>query len=314
MSTSKSKVSVVGSFMMDLVVWTEKRPAIGETIAGTDFGQFFGGKGSNQAIAAARLGAEVSFIGKLGADSFGNQFVELLKKENINSTFVTQSETAGTGVALPIVDAEANSTIIIVPRANAQLSTSDVERAADVIKQSQVLLMQLETTMEAVVKAAEIAKSNNIIVMLNAAPAAPIPEQLYHHLDYLIVNETEAEILSNLKVTCAETAKIAAQELLKKGVTKGILVTIGSKGAIFCDANGCSHYPPFNVSHVVDTTGAGDAFCGAFAHSIAQGDSVVDAIKFGNAAGGHAVTVKGATPSMPAQADIQKVMQLGFKQ
>ena len=202
MDQENPKVVVVGSFNMDLVIKTERRPQKGETLIGEEFGMFIGGKGANQAIAASRLGAEVTMIGRLGKDLFGDLFLDEFGKENIDTSFVVRDAEVGTGIASPVIDADGDNSIIIVPRANMRLDVEDVERASGEIADADVLLLQLEVPIESSRKAAEIARANGVAVILNPAPALELPDSFLRLIDLLVPNEVETEFLS--KVTVAD--------------------------------------------------------------------------------------------------------------
>ena len=197
----KGKVVVVGSFMMDLVVKAERRPKTGETLVGESFGMYIGGKGNNQAIAAARFGCQVHMVGKLGQDSFANQFLDNHKLEGINSDFIIQDPNVGTGVANPFIDANADNSIIIIPRANMTLTPNAVSLAEKPIAEADVLLLQLEIPINASKRAAEIAQANGTIVILNPAPAQEIPDDFIQLADILTPNEVETEMLTRISVT-----------------------------------------------------------------------------------------------------------------
>ena len=302
MSKRKPKVVVVGSFMMDLVIKAERRPQKGETLIGQQFGMFGGGKGNNQAIAAARLGGDVTMVGRLGRDSFGDTLMDALVEEGVEVGFVVRDGEAGTGVASPVIDADGDNSIIIVPRANMRLSTADVERAASVISESDVLLLQLEVPISASQCAAEIAQSSGTKVILNPAPARDLPDSFLSQVDILTPNQVETEFLSGEKVSDSESAERAAKILLDRGVS-AVILTLGDSGALLVKAEMTTRIPAYTVN-VVDTTAAGDAFCGALAIALARGETLEDRVVFANAAGALAVTALGAAPSMPTATQI----------
>ncbi|MCZ6675683.1 MAG: ribokinase [Candidatus Poribacteria bacterium] len=303
MNQPNPKVAVVGSFNMDLVTQAERRPRKGETLIGEAFGTFIGGKGSNQAIAAARLGADVTMIGRLGTDAFGDTLMAAHTHERIHTEFVVRDAEAGTGVALIIIDAEGDNSIIIVPRANMRLSVADVERASEVIAAADVLLLQLEVPIEASQRAAEIAQFSGTKVILNPAPAQELPERLLAQVDILTPNEVETEWLSGVEVADLASAERAAEVLLRKGLS-AVVLTLGNRGALLVTPALKKLIPAYAVN-VVDTTAAGDAFCGALATALARGDKLEDAVAFANAAGALAVTVLGAAPSMPTAEQVE---------
>ena len=303
MSQQNPKIVVVGSFNMDLVIRAERRPQKGETLIGQEFGMFIGGKGSNQAIAAARLGAGVTMIGRLGTDLFGDTFLSEFAKEKIDTRFVVRDTEVGTGVASPVIDADGDNSIIIVPRANMRLSVEDVERMSGQIADADVLLLQLEVPIETSQRAAEIARANGAKVILNPAPARELPDSFLAQVDVLTPNEIETEFLSKVAVSDDEGAQRAAQVLLDKGISTTVL-TLGERGALLLTGDQSKLVPAYKVN-VIDTTAAGDAFCGALATALATGETIEDSVAFANAAGALAVTVFGAAPSMPTAEQVQ---------
>ena len=300
------RVTVVGSFMFDLVARAPRRPKTGETLIGDSFGMFIGGKGANQAIAASRVNALVCMVGRLGDDLFGNQFLDKFSDEKINTDFVIQDKNNGTGVGMPLIDASGDNSIVIIPRANMALSVEDINQGYEAIANSDTLLLQLEVPIEASQRAAEIAKENSTIVILNPAPAREIPDTLLDLVDILTPNESETEILSGISATTGKEAKEAARILMDKGV-ETVILTLGSRGSLLLTATVESFFPANQVD-VVDTTAAGDAFCGALAASLANGSTIEEAVKTGNAAGALAVTKLGAEPSLPKKADLDRFL------
>ena len=302
------RVTVVGSFMFDLVARAPRRPKTGETLIGDSFGMFIGGKGANQAIAASRLNALVCMVGRLGDDLFGNQFLDKFSDEKINTDFVIQDKNNGTGVGMPLIDASGDNSIVIIPRANTALSAENINQGYEAIANSDILLLQLEVPIEASQRAAEIAKENSTIVILNPAPAREIPDTFLDLVDILTPNESETEILSGISATTEKEAKEAARILMDKGV-ETVILTLGSRGSLLLTATVESFFPANQVD-VVDTTAAGDAFCGALAASLANGSTIEEAIKTGNAAGALAVTKLGAEPSLPKKADLDRFLAI----
>ena len=303
MAQDNPKVVVVGSFNMDLVIKTERRPQKGETLVGEEFGMFIGGKGANQAIAASRLGAEVTMIGRLGKDLFGDSFLAEFGKENIDTGFVARDAEVGTGIASPVIDADGDNSIIIVPRANMYLDVEDVERASNRIADSDVLLLQLEVPINSSQRAAEIARANGVTVILNPAPAYELPDSFLGLIDILVPNEVETEFLSKVAVADDEGARLAAQVLFEKGIST-VVLTLGNRGALLLTSRQSKLVPAYSVK-VVDTTAAGDAFCGALATALGSGEKIEDAVAFANATGALAVTVLGAAPSMPSTEQVR---------
>ena len=303
MDRQNPKVVVVGSFNMDLVVKAGRRPQTGETLMGEVFGMFIGGKGSNQAIAAARLGANVTMIGRLGTDLFGDTLMAAHAEEGIYTDYVIRDTEVGTGVASILIDADGDNSIVLVPQANMRLSVEDIERASESIAAADVLLLQLEVPISASQRAAEIAKSNGATVVLNPAPAQELPDDFLAQVDILTPNEVETESLSGVRVSTTTDAERAAKVLLDKGLSV-VILTLGERGALLLTSDLTQQIPAYSVE-VVDTTAAGDAFCGALATGLARGENLVDAVGFANAAGALAVTVLGAAPSIPTAAQVE---------
>ena len=305
----RPKVTVVGSLNVDLVCRATRRPDKGETLFGDAFDIFTGGKGFNQATAAARLGADVTLIGSVGADLFGDMLLTATDNEHINNRFVTKHRNVGTGVATIVIEPDGDNSIIVVPRANMALTRTDIDAAADDIANTDVLLLQLETPVAASEHAAAIAKAHGTTVILNPAPAQPLPDSLLASVDILIPNQSETELLSEITIKNHEDARRAAEALRARMVdaaTTAVVLTLGEQGALMLTARESEHVSALTVE-AVDTTGAGDAFCGALATALASGETLRSAVAFANAAGAAAVTVVGATPSMPTRAKIESI-------
>ncbi len=315
MTDGPPRVCVVGSLNMDLVVRTPRLPRAGETIVGESFATFPGGKGANQAVAAARAGARVAMVGCVGDDPHGHTLLDTLRADNVDVTRVRTSETLNTGIAQITVDSQGENTIVVVAGANASLTVDDVERDRVAIADADVLLMQLETPIDTVIAAAQIAKDAGATVVLNAAPAlaagAGLPLELTPCVDVLIVNEIEAAIVAGAN-TLGDDDRLNAMTLL--GI-KSVVVTLGSRGAQFMHMGIQDSQPAFRVASI-DTVGAGDAFAGTFAaryaeHKIAGSVdqlAFVDAICWACAAGALATTVSGAIPSLPTRSDIKHLL------
>jgi ribokinase len=302
------RIVVVGSLNMDLVTRAARRPARGETLTGESFGMFVGGKGLNQAIAAARQGAAVRMVGRVGADDFGRRLRQALEAAGVDARLVAEDGTAGTGVATIVLDAEGDNSIIVVPGANGRVGRADVERAAEAIAAADLLMLQLEVPLEAVLRAAEIARAAGARVLLNPAPApaGPLPDELLRLVDVLTPNETETHSLTGLSVAGDESAARAAAALRARGVG-AVVLTLGARGALLASDQRTVHVPGY-VVQVVDTTAAGDAFCGALAAQLARGRPLDAAVGYANAAGALATTVLGAEPAMPRLEAVEKLM------
>jgi len=291
------RIVVVGSFMMDLVVKAPRRPAKGETLVGSDFGIFPGGKGFNQAVAAARLGASVSMVGRLGQDIFGDMFMDALATEGIDARFVVRDANAGTGVGTPVIDDEGDNSIVIIPRANLALTTEDVERAADAIRDADVLMLQLEVPIAASQYAAVIAAGAGTKVLINPAPATLLPPEFMMLADVITPNETETAVITGIGVQGEDGPDRAAAALRSAGC-KSVVLTLGGRGAWLASETHNLIVPGHKVN-VVDTTAAGDAFCAGLAVALAEGKSLYEAVSYGNAVGALATTVMGTSNSMP---------------
>ena len=301
------QVTVVGSFMYDLVATVPRRPKTGETLVGNTFGMFLGGKGANQAIAASRAGSKVTMVGRLGNDFFGKQFLEKFSREGINTDFVTQDDENGTGVAMPLIDASGDNSIVIIPQANMALTVENINQAQSTIADADVLVMQCEVPMDANQRAAEIAKQNDTLVILNPAPAQLIPDQILKLVDIITPNETETETLTGLPTKTENDVLVSGRNLLSKGV-ETVILTLGDRGSLLLNEDGEKLIPAFDVS-VVDTTAAGDSFCGVLAASLANGISINLSVEIANAAGALAVTKLGAEPSLPQRDAIDDLLQ-----
>lgn len=303
----KPRIAVVGSVNMDLVFRTPRMPAVGETMHGHEFCQIPGGKGANQAVAAARQGAEVSFIGAVGNDGFGEFSQACLAKEGIELSHLATINGVATGVAGILVEDSGNNSIVLAAGANARVSVAQVESASIAISAAKLLLCQLETPLATVERAIQIAHQHQVGVILNPAPAQDLCDDILQLVDYLVVNETEASQLSHITVTDQHTAKSASQALLKRGVGT-VLLTMGEHGVIITDKTGSQFIAAIKVD-VVDTTAAGDTFVGAFAVGLANGLSVLDASGEAQYTAALTVTKLGAQTSIPHRQDVLEFMQ-----
>ena len=295
---------VVGSSNMDLVVRSVRIPVPGETILGGEFLMVPGGKGANQAVAAAKLGAHVSFVARLGNDVFGRKSLENFRLEGLDTTYVTLTSDAPSGVALITVDEAGNNAIVVAPGANAKLSPEDVRRAEAQIRSAGAVVAQLEVPMATIQRAAEIAREAGVPFILNPAPAQPLNPGLLGMVAVLTPNETEARILTGIEVVDEDSARKAAVVLMDAGV-KAVIVTMGSKGFLLAEGNTMELVPAMEVK-AVDTTAAGDAFTGSLAVGLAQGQSLRDAALFAGRVAAFSVTRLGAQPSMPTRAELDE--------
>lgn len=302
----RPRITVVGSVNMDLVFRTPRMPATGETLHGHDFHQIPGGKGANQAVAAARLGADVSFIGAVGDDGFGEFSRNCLAVEQINLAHLATVKGIATGVAGILVTDSGDNSIVLAAGANATLSASQIEAAAATIASAQVLICQLETPLESVTRAIQIAHAQGVTVILNPAPARALSDDLLRQVNYLIVNETEAAQLSGIEVNDQASAQQASQKLLQRGAGC-VLLTMGGNGALITEQTG-SHFIPAVKVEVVDTTAAGDTFVGAFAVGIASGMGILQASSEAQYAAALTVTKLGAQTSIPQLHEVRDFM------
>jgi ribokinase len=291
---------------MDLVFRTPRMPLLGETITGDGFQQVPGGKGANQAVAAARQGAQVRFIGAIGDDSFGHHAARCLAGEGIVIEDVASAAGTPTGVAGIFVDGSGANSIVLAPGANQLLSVAQVEAAAPAIASAAFLICQLESPLASVMKAIEIARENDVQVVFNPAPAQPLSDELLACVDYLIVNETEASQLSGIAVRDTHSATRAALALRERGAG-AVLLTMGEQGVLVAAPDHERFIPAVKVA-VVDTTAAGDTFVGAFTVGVARGLAVDEAVTEAQYAAAFAVTKMGAQTSIPTREELLQLM------
>ena len=304
--TETSKVLVVGSSNTDMVINMSRLPAPGETILGEDFFVVQGGKGANQAVAAARAGADVSFIACLGDDSFGKHALAAVETEGVGTRCITVLPDQVSGVAAILVDRDGENTIVVAPGANGLLTPEIIGRAKGAFDNAAICLLQLESPLPAVVKAIDLAWEREIPVILNPAPAGDLPEELFQKLYLITPNETETEHLTGILPVTEEDAKQAAYLLVRKGVT-GVIITLGSRGAMLVTDDGSVLIPSPEVV-ATDTTAAGDAFNGALASALSRNLCLEEALRFANCAGALAVTKPGAQPSLPYFSEITELV------
>jgi ribokinase len=302
-----ARIAVVGSMNMDLVVKTPHLPKPGETVIGEDLLTVPGGKGANQAVAAARLGAKVAMIGRVGDDLFGQQLRENLIADQIDLRHVIVTPGTGSGVALIVVDEKGQNSIVVSSGANARVTVADVDSAAKAITTADVLVLQLEIPLEAVTRAAQLARQSGVQVILNPAPAQKLPADLLALVDILIPNESETATITALSIESQEEMGAAAAELMAAGVGS-VILTLGERGAFLAQKGATRHFPPFVVDQVVDTTAAGDAFVGGLASAIGEGKPIMEAVSWGNAAGALAVTRTGAQLSLPIREEVERLL------
>ncbi len=301
----KSRIVVVGSLNMDLVVRAPHIPKPGETVlGGEDLKAIPGGKGANQAYGAARLGADVAMVGRVGEDTFGEQLIHSLQSAAIDTTHVTVGEQNATGVAVIVVEHSGQNSIVVASGANALVTIADVKAAESVFASADLLLLQLEIPVESVLTAAQVAKSQGVKILLNPAPAQPLSSELLSLVDILVLNETEAEILCGQPIDLESATP--GSHLSDLGVST-IILTLGSHGSVLIEGDHKTVVPPFSIQPV-DTTAAGDSFIGSFAVAFTEGKTLLEAVRLGNAAGALTATKLGAQSSMPSREELEQFL------
>jgi ribokinase len=298
-----AEVFVVGSINQDFVLSVERRPEPGETVTEAQLSKGNGGKGANQAAAAALLGANVMFLGRVGDDGFGEPLVEALADKGVDTSLIEASPDSSTGTAFITVTPDGENAITVAPGANRSLTAEDVDEASDAIGDARVLVAQMEVPPEVVLRAVEVAARKGTRALVNLAPTAEVPRELLEKLDPLVVNEHEAAFLLKERVEGVEGALSAAPELLELG-PKSAVITLGREGAVFSDGESTDHLSAPKVD-AVDTTGAGDAFVGALAAKLAQEVPLNDAVAYAVRAGAAAVTKKGAQGALPSPESVE---------
>lgn len=301
-STRRPKIVVIGSCNTDMVVKASRLPVPGETILGGTFYTNPGGKGANQAIAAARLGAEVTLISKIGYDLFGLQALEIYRSEKINTDFIFTDQKSPSGVALISVDSFGENSIIVAPGASRSLSTEDIDKARSKLEEADIILMQLEVPIETVEYAAVIARDCGKKVILNPAPVSVLSPSFLSSVYAILPNRIEAEMLSGIKVVDAESARRAAMAIGEKGI-ENVVITLGKDGAYVKEKDEYVMIPAKQVE-AIDTTGAGDVFCGAFSVYLSENHTLAESVEFANAAAALAVTRIGAQSAIPYKREI----------
>lgn len=295
------KICVIGSLNMDLVVNVDEMPKKGQTLIGSKFKEIPGGKGANQAVAASRLGGDVYMIGKVGNDGFGQSLLNQLKADKVKTDYV-QIEKGPSGVALITVDKNAENSIVVSPGANFELTGSDIDKCVDGIKESSIVVIQLETPIDTIKYALEKSKELGKFTILNPAPAVKLSDDIIKNVDLLTPNETELEILSGVKIENEDDIKKAANVMIEKGV-KQLIVTLGSKGSLYLDKDKIEFKKSYKVD-AVDTTAAGDSYTGALSVAFSQGKDIDEAMDFASKVGALCVTNIGAQTSIPNLYDV----------
>jgi ribokinase len=301
-------ITIMGIFVADVAFRTPTLPVWGQTILGLDFKLGPGGKGSNQTVAAARLGGNVAFVCKIGDDAFGNMAKKMYATENVDTRFLVSSSEHSTGAAAIIVDdASGNNAIIVTPGAANALTTAEIDAAREQIRKSAVFMTQLELPLPTVQYGLKLARELGVPTILNPAPACALSDSLLRLCNFLTPNETEAEELTGQRINSINDAEKAADILLGRGV-ETVILTLGPRGALIKNKDVLQHIPAVEAGPVVDTTGAGDAFNGGFAIALSEGQSIVEAVRFGCAVAGISVTRHGTAPSMPTRTELNALL------
>ena len=304
-------IVVFGSFVVDLTSRSAGLPVPGQTILGSSFKMGPGGKGSNQAVAAHRAGANVTLVTKVGKDVFGKVALDFYKSEGMNTDYILEDDNRETGVALILVDEDsAQNEIVVVPAACANISMDEVEKCRPLIENASILLLQHEINFDAQYKVIDIAHKAGVKIVLNPAPATEVPAEILAKIDTVTPNETEAQVLTGVEVKTIEDAQKAAKVFLEKGV-KNVVITMGSLGAFATDGVKSELVPRLNVN-AIDTTGAGDAFNGGFVMALSEGKDLFEALRYGNATGALSVTKLGTAPAMPVRAEIDAMVKENY--
>jgi len=306
-SNKQNKVLVIGSFMMDFVVKMPRFPSEGETIIGHNFNRFPGGKGANQAVAAARLGANVTISGKLGMDDFGDVILEAINNEKINTRFISHDRLSHTGIGYVLLDQEGNNRIVVIPGANLKYQQNDLKQLEDYFKKVDIILCQLEMDIDIIEKAINLADKFKVPLILNPAPAQQLSNELYSKVTYITPNKSEAEILTGVSIKNLDDVKKAIDILLDKGA-KNIVITLGDKGSLIAEGSDIKYIRGYKMKPI-DSVAAGDAFNGALAFKLASGSTLEEAAKFANAAGALTVTKQGAIPSLPYLKEVKDFLK-----
>ena len=300
-------ILVFGSINMDITAYVPRIPRPGETLHGHSYITVPGGKGNNQAVACARLGAKTRFIGRVGIDPFGPGVLETIAKENVDVSNILVDQKNDTGIAIISVDDSAENAIIVIAGANMAMDDSDVERAISIMDDANVLLLQLEVSPQPNFRVAKEAKQHGLTVILDPAPIHPIPDEVFPLIDFLTPNEVETEGIVGFKPSNKEEAAQAAKILREKGV-KTAIIKMGALGACYDSPQGSGFVQAFKVEPI-DTVAAGDAFNGGLAVAISEGKSIEEAVRWGAAAGAIATTRKGALPAMPYRYELSKLLE-----
>lgn len=302
-----NKVVVVGSANTDLTVKADRLPRPGETVSGGEFMVSYGGKGANQALAALKAGAQVTFLAKIGTDAYGNLLYEHLVHSGFPAEGLLRDPEAPAGVALIAIDNAGHNQIVVAPGSNGRFTVEDLQTVESLFQDASLLLTELEIPMPTVEYALRLAKERGMTTILNPAPFAPLPEAIYSYIDILTPNETEAEDLTGIKVHTLDDAKKAASILRSRGCSM-VIITLGAQGALLSQGETLEHFPAFPVK-AIDSVAAGDAFNGALAAALTAHQPFHAALRFANAAGALCTTRRGAQESLPTKEEIEQLLQ-----
>jgi ribokinase len=300
---SNVKAVVVGSSNMDIFFFTGRMPGPGETVMGDRYWMGMGGKGANQAVGACLLGADVTLVGRVGNDLFGQRMLETLETHGVACDHIRVGDEAESGVALIVVDQHAENIIVVVPGANMRITPADVDKAADRLRAADVLLMQLEVPLSAIERAIDIAREGKVLCVLNPSPARPLPDRILKKVHLLTLNQSEAKVLTGIPTHTLKGVQVAGQALLDKGV-QAVIITLSVQGALVVRPDRTFHIRGIRVD-AVDTTGAGDAFVAALAVALAEGETLAEATRFANVVGALATKKPGAMPSLPTRDEVE---------
>jgi ribokinase len=301
-------ILVVGGLIYDLVARAPRRPQKGETLLGTSFGMFPGGKGGNQAVQAARLGVDTAMIAKVGNDFFAREIIKTLQDAGVNTNYVVTDEGSSTAVGNIVVDGDGDNSIVVVPGANMKLTTHEVERAEPLFREAKILLLQMEVPFETSLYAAKKAMQTGVKVILDPAPAPEFDiSAIFAYSDIVKPNETEASILTGVNVLDEGSAIEAAKVLRSKGA-KTVIITRGEYGAVLLDNNYCESFPSYKIK-AIDSTAAGDAFAGGLAVGVYKGMDIRNALRYGQAAAALSATRHGAMPSLATHQELETFMK-----
>jgi ribokinase len=298
----KKTITIVGAYNIDLSMKGQRLPVFGESVIADQFIQGAGGKGSNQAVTAALFGADVTFVARVGSDSYGQYGLDLYKKVGISTEFITVDKTVHSGISMILIDKDGKNMISVALGANLKLSKVDIDRASHVIEKSMLAGFQFENDIDTVFYCLRMAHEKGVLTFLDPAPARKIPEDVYRYIDIIKPNETEASIITGIKVDNVASAESAGRWLVKRGV-KTVIVTLGEQGAVLVDGNTSRHFPAPSVK-AIDSTGAGDIFSGVFMSALASGKTVAEATEYSTAAAALSTTRLGVIESIPSPEEV----------